>query len=249
MCHSEDSLGLGQILTDRQDPDVRRRRVYEIIDRAPFQKWVVFVAAAGFITDAYDIFAVNTVLPMVSLVYWDTEFMPKGTYTAMLCATLVGSMIGQILFGVLGDLFGRKKMYGWLLVIILWATWGLAACADGSHGSMSIAAWLFIWRFFMGVGIGGDYPLSAVITSEFAPRKHRSAMLAMLFFMQPLGQFITTIFTLFVTYWFRDHMQDIKQCKSDDCYRAVDRAWRLVVGIGGMLKAQPSNDFNQVEAC
>ena len=181
--------------------------------------------------------------------------MPKGTYTAMLCATLVGSMIGQIFFGVLGDLFGRKKMYGWLLVVILWATWGLAACADGSHGSMSIAAWLFIWRFFMGIGIGGDYPLSAVITSEFAPKKHRSAMLATLFFMQPLGQFITTIVTLVVTYWFRSHMQDENtardnqdkltgSCKkeNDDCYRAVDRVWRLVVGIGGMLAAHPSSN-------
>ena len=232
-----------------QDLRVRRRRVYEIIDRAPFQKWVVFVAAAGFITDAYDIFAVNTVLPMVSLVYWDTEFMPDGTYTAMLCATLVGSMIGQILFGVLGDLFGRKKMYGWLLGIILWATWGLAACADGSHRSMSIAAWLFVWRFSMGIGIGGDYPLSAVITSEFAPRKHRSAMLATLFFMQPLGQFITTIFTFVVTYWFRDHMGDTGHCTADDCYRAVDRTWRWVVGIGGMLAAHPSYNSHQVEAC
>ena len=82
----------------------------------------MFVAAAGFITDAYDIFAVNTVLPMVSFVYWDSEFMPKGTYTAMLCATLIGSMIGQVVFGLLGDFFGRKRMYGLLLVIILWAT-------------------------------------------------------------------------------------------------------------------------------
>ena len=61
----------------------------------------------------------------------------------------------QILFGVLGDLFGRKKMYGWLLVIILWATVGLVSVADASHGSMNITGWFFVWRFVMGFGIGG----------------------------------------------------------------------------------------------
>lgn len=195
----------------------------------------MFVAAAGFITDAYDIFAVNTVLPMVSLVYWDSEFMPKGTYTAMLCATLAGSMIGQVIFGVLGDLFGRKKMYGLLLVIVLWATLGLAASADGSYQSMSVAAWMFIWRFLMGIGIGGDYPLSAAITSEFAPQKHRSSMLATLFFMQPLGQFVATLVALVVTYLFRHQMKSVQKCQTLDveCYRAVDRTWRIIVGIGG----------------
>ena len=266
----------------RQNLEVRRREVYQIINEAPFQKYVVFVAAAGFITDAYDIFAVNTVLPMVSFVYWDSEFMPKGTYTAMLCATLIGSMIGQVVFGLLGDFFGRKRMYGLLLVIILWATlvrfldsdlapfdyilgletcpssvfsvdmfqwlnihsrigstdWdiviqGLAASADGSHRSMSMGAWMFIWRFLMGIGIGGDYPLSATITSEFAPQKHRSSMLATLFFMQPLGQFLATIVALIVTYLFRHQMQNPQHCTTDECYRAVDRTWRIIVGIGG----------------
>ena len=94
---------------------------------------------------------------MVQLVYWQgtPPRIPKNVSTALLCATLAGSAVGQILFGVLGDLFGRKKMYGWLLVIILWATVGLASVADGSHGSMNITGWFFVWRFVMGFGIGG----------------------------------------------------------------------------------------------
>ena len=191
----------------------------------------MFIVAAGFITDAYDIFAVNTVFSMLSFVYWDSEFMLKGTYTAMLFATLIGSMIGQAVFGLLGDFFGRKRMYGLMLVIILWATlvrfldsdlapfdyilgletcpssvfsvdmfqwlnihsrigstdWdiviqGLAASADGSHRSISMGVWMFILRFLMRISIGRDYPLSATITSEFAPQKHCSLMLATLFF-------------------------------------------------------------------
>ena len=95
-----------------------------------------------------------------------------------------------------------------------------------------MGAWMFIWRFLMGIGIGGDYPLSATITSEFAPQKHRSSMLATLFFMQPLGQFLATIVALIVTYPFRHQMQNPQHCTTDECYRAVDRTWRIIVGIG-----------------
>ena len=94
---------------------------------------------------------------MISFVYWGgwdeiDSGASKGTSTAFLCATLAGSIIGSIVFGVLGDMFGRKKMYGFLLVIIMWATLGLVSAAEGSHGSMSIVGWLFVWRFFMGIG-------------------------------------------------------------------------------------------------
>ena len=137
---------------------MRRREVYNIVDESPVQRWVVVVAGAGFFTDAYDLFAVNTVLPMISFVYWGGwdekgPGIPRNILTALLCATLAGSMIGQVVFGVLGDIFGRKKMYLYLLMIILWGTLGLAASADGSNSSMSLVGWLFFWRFSMGIGM------------------------------------------------------------------------------------------------
>ena len=56
---------------------------------------------------------------------------------------------------------------------------GFASALSGSTVSgMSVFAQLFIWRFFLGFGIGGDYPLSATITSESSKTKHRGAMMA-----------------------------------------------------------------------
>ena len=195
---------------------------------------------------------------MVKIVYWDTDpqtanhqgaapRIDASLYTTLVCATLAGSFLGQILFGVLGDLFGRKRMYGLLLLIIMWATLQLASASNGSNNSMNITGWFFVWRFIMGIGIGGDYPLSAGITSEFAPKRHRPAMLATLFFMQPVGQFVATIVAIVVTYLYRNQMEIgsadtcppgsslcCAHCSSPECFRAVDRAWRWIIGLGGI---------------
>ena len=144
---------------DHEAIAIQRKEIDKIINKANFQKGIVFVAGLGFLVDAYDIFAVNTVLPMLNYVYWGNT-ITRSYQAWMLCATLGGSVVGQIAFGYLGDIYGRKKMYGIVLAIILWATLGMAIAADGSHGSMNIIVWLVIWRFVMGIGVGGGMCIS-----------------------------------------------------------------------------------------
>lgn len=87
--------------------------------------------------------------------------------------TLTGSIVGQLVFGILADQYGRQKLYGVELIIVTVATLGLAQSAygvpvliDGTlRTSMKIVSWVEFWRFIMGIGIGAEYPLSAVITS------------------------------------------------------------------------------------
>lgn len=81
-------------------------------------------------------------------------------------ATLIGSMVGQIVFGTLADRYGRRKMYGLELIVVITASLGFATASTGVNNSMSIIGLLTFWRLVMGVGIGADYPLSAVITAE-----------------------------------------------------------------------------------
>lgn len=102
---------------------------------------------------------------MISYVYWHDETSSYKA-TCINIATLAGTLFGQVVFGVLADKNGRKKMYGVELVLIIASTLGVAMCSTGAHDSMSIFAWLIWWRLLVGVGVGADYPLSAVITSE-----------------------------------------------------------------------------------
>jgi MFS transporter, PHS family, inorganic phosphate transporter len=106
------------------------------------------------------------VLPMIGYVYYDRGVIPWQHTLMLKCATLVGTAVGQVVFGILGDFWGRRKMYGVELLIIIFATLGVAQCSPGVGHSMSLIGWLFFWRLLMGVGIGADYPLSAAITAE-----------------------------------------------------------------------------------
>ncbi|EMD62188.1 hypothetical protein COCSADRAFT_122613 [Bipolaris sorokiniana ND90Pr] len=223
-------------------PETRRRRwTLATIDAAPFQIWVVVVAGIGFLTDAFGLFALNVVTPMLGYVYWPRNLdngmpsVPSEVKTAMMCSTLAATMLGQIGFGVAADFLGRRKMYGLELVIVIVGTMLLLMSSNGEKISMAIGGWLITWRAIMGAGIGADYPLSAVITAEFAPRKHRARMLSWVFFAQPVGQLLANVLSLAAVEAYKPRIEkELPACRDDDleCFRAIDRLWRLVIGIG-----------------
>lgn len=142
-----------------------------------FHLRTVLVSGVGFLADAYDIFAISLALPMIYQVYYPNPAQPHGASTftkdyphidaLVKASTNWGNLMGQLGFGYLGDKLGRKKMYGVELLIMIVATIGSAISAPAVYG-FSILTIFSIWRFILGIGIGGDYPMSAIITSEFA---------------------------------------------------------------------------------
>lgn len=110
------------------------------------------------------------IVGMIGIVYWQDAKHKPGTLpptsdTGLKVATSSGTVIGQLAFGWLADIVGRKKMYGIELMIIIVAT--VAQSLTSSSVSMSVVGLLIFWRVIMGIGIGGDYPLSSIITSEY----------------------------------------------------------------------------------
>ncbi|KAF7585155.1 hypothetical protein BBP40_012062 [Aspergillus hancockii] len=225
-----------------EDPNERRRRALAQIDIAPFG-WrharAVVVAGVGFFTDSYDIFAINLCSAMLGVVYWQDSAsrpgkIPYSSDTAIKVSTSGGTVIGQLFFGWLADVIGRKKMYGIELIIIILATLVQALASDSP--AVSITGVLVFWRTLMGIGIGGDYPLSSIITSEFATTKHRGAMMAAVFAMQGFGQLAAAIVALIVTVGFKESLESatsVAKC-SGVCQLAVDKMWRVVIGFGAV---------------
>ncbi|KAK0857174.1 acid phosphatase pho5 [Friedmanniomyces endolithicus] len=225
------------------DPNERRRLALAEIDKAPFGWYhirAIIVAGIGFFTDAYDIFAIGIVTTLLGIVYFQGKknggVIPTSADTAIKVATSGGTVLGQLGFGILADIVGRKKMYGLELIIIIFAT--LAQALASNSPGISIVGVIVFWRVLMGIGIGGDYPLSSIITSEFATTKWRGAMMGSVFAMQGMGQFAAGIIALIVTVGFKESLLTAKTSSYADCTGvcglAVDKMWRTIIGMGAV---------------
>lgn len=189
-----------------------------------FMVRTILTSGAGFFTDSYDVFIINLVMPMIGYVYYsgngnkvpaDIEGVVKGMAS-------VGTLIGQLVFGFMGDIFGRK-IYGFELLIIIIGTINCATSASTARG-VSVLGFLGFWRLILGIGIGGDYPMSATITSEWSSAGRRGQMMALIFSMQGIGNLAASIVTIIVLAIFKDAI-------NADTIN-LDYVWRLCIGLG-----------------
>ncbi len=140
-----------------------------------FQYKIMFVSGMGFFTDAYDLFVIGLVVVLI-----ETEWKLSTTQVSWLnSATLLASAVGAIVFGRVADILGRKKIYGYEVLI-------LAAGAIASAFAPNYT-FLLVSRVFLGIGIGGDYPVSATIMSEYSSKATRGKMVGLVFSMQGAG--------------------------------------------------------------
>jgi MFS transporter, PHS family, inorganic phosphate transporter len=79
-------------------------------------------------------------------------------------------------------------MYGVSILIMIFTT--LATALSGSGPATSAIGIIIFWRVLLGTGVGGDYPMAAVITSEFSSTRHRGRMMAAVFSMQGVNTHI-----------------------------------------------------------
>lgn len=127
------------------------------------------------------------ILPMLGYVYWYDSTDPTHE-TAINSATLAGCILGMIVFGFAGDRYGRRKMYGIELLLLILGTMGVVMSSPGyspvnnavtdsgehvdwgSFGSMNVISWIIFFRFVSGCGIGGDVsPLQTCIRGDWLP--------------------------------------------------------------------------------
>jgi len=145
-----------------------------------------------------------------------------------------GTLSGQLFFGWLGDKMGRKSVYGMTLILMVFCS--LGSGLSFAHTPKSVMATLCFFRFWLGFGIGGDYPLSATIMSEYANKKTRGAFIAAVFAMQGFGILAGGIVTLIISAAFRAAYP--KPAYQDDAAGSIgseaDFVWRIILMLGAV---------------
>jgi MFS transporter, PHS family, inorganic phosphate transporter len=140
-----------------------------------FQWKIMFVSGMGFFTDAYDLFVIGIVVALLK-----PEWHLSTTQVSLLnSVTLAASAVGAVVFGRVADILGRKRIYGYEVLIL--AIGAIASSLAPNY------AFLLVFRAILGVGIGGDYPVSATIMSEYSGKKSRGRMVGLVFAMQGAG--------------------------------------------------------------
>ncbi|EOY16232.1 PREDICTED: inorganic phosphate transporter 1-4 [Theobroma cacao] len=220
--------------------------VLNMLDSAKTQLYhfkAVIISGMGFFTDAYDLFCISLVTKLLGRIYYHVDGSPKpGTLPPNVAAAvngvaLCGTLAGQLFFGWLGDKLGRKRVYGITLMLMM-----ICSVASGlSFGSSpkTVMGTLCFFRFWLGFGIGGDYPLSATIMAEYSSKKTRGAFIAAVFAMQGFGILAGGSVAIVVTSIFRAIYKSPAYSVDPlgSTVPQADYVWRIILMFGALPAA------------
>src|ERR1700692_2289257 len=128
----------------------------------PGQRRTLLAAAMGWALDAFDAMLYALVLTQLMRDFG----MSKTTSGLLGTLTLLASGIGGVLFGFLADRVGRKRA---LILSIL--TYSLCSFASGLSTSVLMLA---VFRFILGLGMGGEWNTGATLVAETRPPELRA---------------------------------------------------------------------------
>lgn len=153
------------------------------------------LSCMGLMADLYDMSVINLIRP--SLVAEFGEMTPS--QDAMVTGSvLVGAVVGQVLFGGAADYCGRYVTFVLTAVIVFLSALAASLAQDGFLG-INIYTFLTVCRFTMGVGIGGEYPLSATNTVENVDAQSSSFALAFAMSGMSVGALLGPVVVLVMT--------------------------------------------------
>ncbi|RPD54408.1 MFS general substrate transporter [Lentinus tigrinus ALCF2SS1-7] len=183
------------------------------------------IAGVGFFLDAYDLFIINPVATMLQYRLYGGNELPANLEGFVKAGANIGSVIGQFAFGYSADYFGRKAVYGKELMLIIFATIGSICDPTGAISPSGSLIWLGVWRIILGIGIGGDYPMSASVATDRANLRRRGTLLSYIFANQGWGSFVGSLATIIVLLCYKHTME------VDGHTSKVDGVWRILVGL------------------
>ncbi|HZT89032.1 MAG TPA: MFS transporter [Stellaceae bacterium] len=166
--------------------------VGEAMDNAPMGPihWrVLALVASGYFVDVIDYTMFGAMTPDMIR----SGFLDAAGAASVNSVTLIGLFLGALGQGEFTDRFGRKAVYQFNLLLF-----GLATIAGAWAPNLSL---LLVARFLAGIGLGAEQPLCFSYTAEYAPKRIRGRIIALMQFIG--GAWPWPVGALFVLY-FRD---------------------------------------------
>ena len=159
------------------------------VQRLPIGKFhysLLVVIGLGWMFDAMDTGLISFILAKMAE-DWSMTPAEKGMVVSI---GFVGMAIGAVFSGGLANKIGRKTVFATTLVIYSLAT---AACAFAPN-----LTWLLVFRFIVGLGLGGQLPVAVTLVSEYIPAHVRGRFIVLLESFWGLGWLCAALVSYFV---------------------------------------------------
>jgi putative MFS transporter len=169
--------------------------VGEAMDEArmgPLHWRLLALVAAGYFFDVLDFTIFGALVPDLIR----SGFVTQQQVPWIGSITLLGLFIGTLGQGEFTDRFGRKTVYQFNLLLFGVATILAALPPIPRIGFEPSLGWLLTFRFLAGVGLGAEQPLCFSYTAEYAPKRIRGRVIALMQFIGgawpwPVGVLLT----------------------------------------------------------
>lgn len=135
-------------------------------DKSQWERlWPVIACGAGLFSDGYLNGVIGSVNTMLSTIY-PKQYKGSSAQANVSSITFAGTVVGMLFFGYTSDAYSRKwSLFVSTIIVLLFAA--LGAGSYGAGGSINgLLAALTAYRFFLGIGIGGEYPAGSVGCAE-----------------------------------------------------------------------------------
>src|SRR5438309_5490216 len=126
-----------------------------------FARKALIASAVGYAMDGFDLLILGFMLRAISA---DLHLTPTQA-GSLVTWTLIGAVVGGILFGILADYYGRVRVLTWTILLFAVFT-GLCAFAQGYWD-------LLIYRTIAGLGLGGEFGIGMALVAETWPARLR----------------------------------------------------------------------------
>jgi MFS family permease len=160
-----------------------RGRWYEGV--TAYQWWVLALASLGWVFDVFEgqIFVASMNEAMPALLPANTSAGDRAFFNNItLAAFLLGGALGGVLFGVLADRFGRKRMMSYTILL-----YSLFTCLS----AFSQQWWhLASFRFLVALGVGGEWAVASALVAEVFPQRARAWSQSIFHASSVLGTFL-----------------------------------------------------------
>jgi len=145
--------------------EVYIQRVIDELDFGLFHYILFTVVGLSWAVDVAELFSSGLLIPILKIEF-EIESNIDASYIAS--APLLGMLVGSWLFGVLGDMIGRKKVLSSTCL-------GTFICAIVCSLTTTYSQFLFN-RVLLGIFLGGNLPVAFSLFLEFCPSSYRDRM-------------------------------------------------------------------------